>query len=1305
MTFIFISVVLFSFFGQSQIPDYMPSAGLVAWYPFNGNANDESGNGNNGIVNGASITEDRTGINNQAYNFNGRNNWIEIPFSNSIAIQSEITVSFWVYMQGGSCNPRILEINSLTNQCGGYSISTNGTGNTSRTFNGVLGKCTQEVGGTSLNALNCLSWHHVVFTASGLRGISQFYFDGVPQNIMTGSLSFFNSINYNNNNLTIGNTNSNRCNWFGGKLDDIAIYNRVLSKNEVNQLFTGSNVKLKIQNTNTAVCAGSLISLKANPLLLDIEGNEYPFVNINDQTWMQENLNVSRYRNGDIIPQVRDSLQWANLTTGAWCYYNNDPSTEQAYGKLYNWYAVNDSRGLAPFNWKIPAIIDINNLADTLGGNGIAGGKLKEDGLLHWNNQNVGASNSTDFRALPGGSRVNSLYRNKGSKAEFWNSDVSVNSASSFVLFDSSAIIEYASNVSKKSGLSVRCLKNDDAIEPTYRWSTGDTSQNIEVHPASTTTYYCTMTIGNKNFIDSVTISVFRPKLFTEDTVKICGNTFTLDAGNGYESYLWNNGIDHSSIIVSSTGWYSCTIGNGNCFSSDSIFVNIVNANILNNDTAICRGGSIQLTADENNSSVGLYSNTFQWSTGESVSAINIIPQQSSNYILTVSNGDLFCTDTIDIKVMEVIPDIPSAITIKAINSTTCGGRTFRYTAPNLPVSSANSQASAVGWLWSFTGNLNTNTVIDSGDINGRVIIVRYMSNAASSSLDSVRVCFTSPCGNGKNKSVKLSVNELKVPLAPSGISIVPVLTNVCSGKQYRYKAPSLPVYSASSNYAAVIGWEWSFIGTLGADAHIDSGDVNSQVILVSYNTNIGAVRGDSVKVRFTSDCGAGNYAAAILTNVLTKSPSAPANITITPITTNVCNSKIYRFAAPALVQASGTSLAATGWQWSFRGNLAGNPFADTTNAVIDSGNINSQIIRVRFKKNDAAITGDSIRVCFLSVCGASANKSLKLTNTVFKTPTSPSGIIITAISPNSCGAKLYRYSAPMLPVSSSSTAAATGYIWSFTGLLSGDPFSDTTFAVIDSGNVNSRTIVVRFKQNRAAVTGDSVRVLYTSDCGNSLYKSVKLTNVLLAAPSAPASITTTLVSDVCGARVYRYSVTNLPSNSTATGYEWSFKGSLFNNNGIITSGSLNSQVLEITYSSNAASTVNDSVKVRYISACGNSSYKAIKLTNVAKVCSQTTTSNVSNHFKTTEQEKTSNDYLKVNVYPNPSSNYFNVQINSSNDSKLDVKVFDVQARLIKTISLKSNEISSIGNELTPGVYIIEFTQGKTHQSKKIVKL
>ena len=128
-------------------------------------------------------------------------------------------------------------------------------------------------------------------------------------------------------------------------------------------------------------------------------------VTIGSQIWTACNLTVTTYRNGDPIPQVTDPTQWELLTTGAWCYYDNDPANECIYGKLYNWYAVTDPRGLAPVGYHIPTKIEWQSLQTALGGPSVTGGPMKETGTVHWFSPNVGATNSSGFTALPGGIR------------------------------------------------------------------------------------------------------------------------------------------------------------------------------------------------------------------------------------------------------------------------------------------------------------------------------------------------------------------------------------------------------------------------------------------------------------------------------------------------------------------------------------------------------------------------------------------------------------------------------------------------------------------------------------------------------------------------------------------------------------------------------------------------------------------------------------------------------------------------------------------------------------------------------------
>ena len=136
-------------------------------------------------------------------------------------------------------------------------------------------------------------------------------------------------------------------------------------------------------------------------IVTDIEGNIYKIVIIGRQVWTSENLSVEHYRNGDVIPQVQDTDEWSKLTTGAWCYYDNNSENGNIYGKLYNWHAVNDPRGLAPEGWHIPSDAEWTDLTDYLGGAKVVGSEMKAIEL--WEYQRKGTTNSSGFSAFPGG--------------------------------------------------------------------------------------------------------------------------------------------------------------------------------------------------------------------------------------------------------------------------------------------------------------------------------------------------------------------------------------------------------------------------------------------------------------------------------------------------------------------------------------------------------------------------------------------------------------------------------------------------------------------------------------------------------------------------------------------------------------------------------------------------------------------------------------------------------------------------------------------------------------------------------------
>jgi uncharacterized protein (TIGR02145 family) len=187
----------------------------------------------------------------------------------------------------------------------------------------------------------------------------------------------------------------------------------------------------------------------------------YPSVLIGAQYWMEKNLEVTTYRNGDPIPYVTDATAWAALTTGAWCYYNNDPANASLYGKLYNWYAVNDPRGLAPVGWHVPTDDEWTTLSTTLGGDAVAGGKMKVAGTTRWTAPNTGADNSSGFAGLPGGNRYGSgTFNDVGNNGYWWSSTENSATTAWFRYLNYVNGIIYRSNYNKQNGFSVRCLRD-----------------------------------------------------------------------------------------------------------------------------------------------------------------------------------------------------------------------------------------------------------------------------------------------------------------------------------------------------------------------------------------------------------------------------------------------------------------------------------------------------------------------------------------------------------------------------------------------------------------------------------------------------------------------------------------------------------------------------------------------------------------------------------------------------------------------------------------------------------------------------
>jgi uncharacterized protein (TIGR02145 family) len=427
-------------------------SGLVAYYPFNGNANDESGNKNNGTVNGATPTTDRFGNAGKAYSFDGVNDYIRKANFTQVNRNNgdELTVSAWV--KSSRLGGQYQDIVTNRSIAGHNWILYQHTNDGAICFHGSLQYPSNYIPQTN-------NWIHVVSIVTS-TGIAKLYADGV--------------LVFTNNNYTYGPTlpsdlfigmHGEYGEPFSGSIDDVRIYNRALSSDEVTELYNSEKPV-----TPTTVT--------------DIDGNVYNTIKIGTQTWMVENLNATHYRNGDPIANVTDNTTWQDLTAGAWCNYDNNPLNGTKYGKIYNWYAVGDSRNIAPTGWHVPTNDEWEVLKLYLTANGYnydgsydATGEINKiakalaaktdweaDTEIGTIGNDLSRNNSSGFSALPGGVRVHDgTFINIRRYGWWWTSTEGTGmgntGAWSHALFWQSDQLN-TNTYYNTTGFSVRCIKD-----------------------------------------------------------------------------------------------------------------------------------------------------------------------------------------------------------------------------------------------------------------------------------------------------------------------------------------------------------------------------------------------------------------------------------------------------------------------------------------------------------------------------------------------------------------------------------------------------------------------------------------------------------------------------------------------------------------------------------------------------------------------------------------------------------------------------------------------------------------------------
>ena len=533
-----------SLVAHAQVPNYVPTDGLVAWYPFNGNANDESGNAFHGEINGALLTADRFLEPNSAYSFSGNCQDRIDMLVPEMTENTSFSVSFWAKRNGTGCyNPRMWEFygGSRTTQCGWFNDWD------SITFSGF-----PIVGANLENEI----WYHFALTNTG--DTWEAYFNGEFNNLKVDSTVI------NSPDLAIGRMNHPAWDSFNGEIDDFAIWNRALSAEEVLALY---NAQLPVQGcTDSTACnfdaeatsddgscipsgcmdseacnynalaecageacdytccpgpgcclegtvwdaeLGGCIPIEATcPEDLDFDGvvgvndlmellpafgtdcapaeepetteftcgdpvnyhgYDYATVQIGEQCWFAENLRSGQYTNGDSIPGNLTSSQWTSTNEGAQAVYANDEGNLELYGRLYNGYAMNDTRALCPLNWHIPSDEDWGELELELG---LDDGELL---LIGERGDDQGAqlkaspsdspswdgSNTVGFHAVANGYRHNhGYYQHLNFNSHYWSKTASEEGI--FYIRTLQSSVEGVIRLTRvaNSGYTVRCLKD-----------------------------------------------------------------------------------------------------------------------------------------------------------------------------------------------------------------------------------------------------------------------------------------------------------------------------------------------------------------------------------------------------------------------------------------------------------------------------------------------------------------------------------------------------------------------------------------------------------------------------------------------------------------------------------------------------------------------------------------------------------------------------------------------------------------------------------------------------------------------------
>ena len=676
---------------KSQLPANLQN-GLVAFYPFCGNANDVSGNGNNGTVNGASLGTDRFGNVNSAYNFNKSTiDNIDVTQATSLNNCNNITISLWfkIYSYGApgqsGYNQFINKVTS-TNTDYQFVLSANTTG---LYFYYAKGSFFQTTTKPSLN-----EWHHLVLTYSyGSINECKFYVDGILTNTFTTTQLLVS----NTGNVTIGSLGSELIdfNTVDGQMDDILIINRAISACEVTQLFNSTNVSFpqligpifhsfsdttKICGTsvsldpgagfssyswNTGATTQTITPTTSGWYKVDVtndvgcQSSDSTYLSIVNANIIQGDVTICK---GDSIKLSVDSsfsgsiscnpltlppsLQNGLVAYFPFCGNANDATGNGNNGIVYGAQLTADRFGNSNAAYSFNGVdqyIQSASISKSItdktysawvklstlnqGWGGLLGlqssdGQIFDVVVYNETDNGWGFGSDNRSRSVWSGVKetelewamITATYSQNSYK--FFRNGILIGTTTQFAItnfnssskinigyrHDGGSFLPYLNGIIDDAFVFDRVLTQEE-IKLLYNstsvsWSTGSSSNSITVSPTQTTKYFVTVSDGITSCRDSVTVTVSDLSSFNslQDTTSICGASTTLEAGSGFASYTWSTGATTQTIAPTSSGWYKVTVAkDAVCQASDSTYLSLVQANIINSDTVICKGSIVTL--------------------------------------------------------------------------------------------------------------------------------------------------------------------------------------------------------------------------------------------------------------------------------------------------------------------------------------------------------------------------------------------------------------------------------------------------------------------------------------------------------------------------------------------------------------------------------------------------------------------------------------------------------------------------------------------------------------------------------------